>query len=120
MVKFAFAPGREGTQALLRGVMVEFASARGREGTRAPCLFRFLSARTLNNEIREECIACPVGTFSLGGGLSLQGSLGDWKPPWPVQVTSDCLYRDELSAGLGAAARAVRFTAVSVFRSELS
>lgn len=55
----------------------------------------YLTGRTLDNRISALCKHCPAGTFSLGGGFSIQGSLGDWNTPWPIRVTADCLYRGD-------------------------
>ena len=31
-----------------------------------------------------QCLRCPAGRFSLGGGQYLDGSVGDWGKPWPA------------------------------------
>ncbi|CAJ1358516.1 unnamed protein product [Effrenium voratum] len=53
-----------------------------------------------------QCLRCPAGRFSLGGGQYLDGSVGDWGKPWPAGLTTSCLYRGSDSQwSLGGGAR---------------
>merc|ERR1719379_1603508 len=52
----------------------------------------YLTGRALDNSLSALCKHCPPGTFSLGGGFSIQGSLGDWNQGggmggdgWPIR-----------------------------------
>eukprot|EP00913_Durusdinium_trenchii_P013625 g12794.t1 len=40
-----------------------------------------------------QCISCPSGKFSLGGGLLISGVAGDWHQSWPVGLRSSCSYQ---------------------------
>ncbi|CAK9083649.1 Endosome/lysosome-associated apoptosis and autophagy regulator 1 [Durusdinium trenchii] len=45
------------------------------------------------SRLKVNCIPCPRGRFSLGGGLYVDGSTSDWSRPWPAGLTTSCLYR---------------------------
>lgn len=52
------------------------------------------------------CSPCPRGRFSLGGGIYVDGSTSDWLRPWPLGLTTSCLYRSSNSRWvLGGGAR---------------
>lgn len=59
-----------------------------------------------SSKLKVSCLPCPRGRFSLGGGLLMDGSSGDWSRPWPEGLKTSCLYRSsDASWVLGGGAR---------------
>lgn len=52
-----------------------------------------LGVKMKNSRAQLQCIDCPAGKFSLGGGLLISGVAGDWHKSWPVGLRSSCSYQ---------------------------
>jgi len=43
------------------------------------------------------CGFCPEDSFSLGGGFRISGPSKDWARPWPMELSTSCIYQDSNS-----------------------
>eukprot|EP00928_Gymnodinium_smaydae_P045962 TRINITY_DN3058_c1_g3_i1.p1 TRINITY_DN3058_c1_g3~~TRINITY_DN3058_c1_g3_i1.p1 ORF type:complete len:1264 (+),score=211.00 TRINITY_DN3058_c1_g3_i1:97-3792(+) len=75
-------------------------------------------------KLETRCEVCDAGRFSLGGGVMVDGSTGDWRRPWPVELMSSCAWQDRYgywrtstsgggSSSSGGGASACSFTVAS-------